>query len=423
MDTFTLKTFSEFVEKRYHLNFDEKNERQLIFAIQMRCEALGKSPVEYLQFIKINKQEEQLFVNQITIGETYFFRYRNIFEHLKSVLLAQHDKKTQFKILHIGCATGEEPYSMAMVLDQLNISPARGKIHAVDVDSIAIDKAKKGIYRPLRLRYLTPSERSKYFYNKQDDWLIVNSLKEYVTFHTMNLFHLHTSFIKQKYDIIFCMNVMIYLSAADIENAIRLLIDMSTNDTLVFVAPTDPILAMNKYFQLHTKLHFHWYTLKQQSIANDVEKNVGKNAPISFNVGKQHSSVPQTNLFAKSQQVNHTPLPHRKDGLLQAQQAYNDKDFTTAIELYTQQINVHPAQSYLGLGQIYADQGKILLAAKHLDFALLYDQSNYRIYLLLGVVYIEMNDLPQAKHYLSIAQKKCPDCPEVRSFLTFLENQ
>lgn len=418
VDTFTLKTFSEFVEKRYHLHFDEKNEKQLIFAIQMRCEALGKSPVEYLQFIKINKQEEQLFVNQITIGETYFFRYRNIFEHLKSVLLAQRDKKTQFKILHIGCATGEEPYSMAMVLDQLNIPPARGKIYAVDVDSVAIGKAHEGIYRPLRLQYLTPSERSKYFFPKEDKWFIVNSLKEYVTFHTMNLFHLHTSFIKQKYDIIFCMNVMIYLSAADIENTIRLLIDMSTNDTLVFVAPTDPILVMNEYFQLHTKLNFHWYTLQEESTAN----NVGKNVPVAVNNNMPYSSV-QTNESSKNPQVNYTPLSSNTDNLTRAQQAYHDKDFATAIQLYTQEINVHPAQSYLGLAQIYADQGKTLLAAKHLDFALRYDQSNYRVYLLLGVVHIEMNNLSQAKHYLSIAQKKRPDCPEVRSFLTFLENQ
>ena len=155
----------------------------------------------------------------LTINETSFFRDRSLFAAVSDVLLPQllaaRREKRRLRIWCAGCSTGQEPYSLAMVLDEMTrqLSGWQIEIVATDLSRPVIEVAKTGIYSQFEVqRGLPVAMLLRHFSRHGDSWQISSYLRAKVAFKTQNLLAIPRDF--GPFDLVFCRNVLFYFDAA-----------------------------------------------------------------------------------------------------------------------------------------------------------------------------------------------------------------
>lgn len=175
---------------------------------------------ELFQLVLSNKNRELAVavIDAMTTNETLWFRDTYPFVVLANQLLPEVAKsKRTIKIWSAASSSGQEPYSIAMTIKELQVKKpgliSNITITATDISTTMLDSCKEGIYDNLALnRGLSPERKRLFFENAGDDRMMVNqSLKKMVTFKPQNLMDSYVSL--GKFDLIFCRNVLIYFSA------------------------------------------------------------------------------------------------------------------------------------------------------------------------------------------------------------------
>lgn len=164
---------------------------------------------------------KEAVVDAMTTNETLWFRDIHPFNILQHQLLPELSKSLgsqQLKIWSAACSTGQEPYSISMVIDefkQKNPGSFRSgeRIIATDISSTVLNSARSGEYEMLALgRGLSQDRLTKFFQQTGDGrWAVKAPIKQRVDFRPMNLLHSYS--MLGKFDIVFCRNVLIYFSA------------------------------------------------------------------------------------------------------------------------------------------------------------------------------------------------------------------
>ncbi len=170
---------------------------------------------ELWRAILADKEFMLKFIDQITVGMTSMFRFPRLWFRLKNDILPNHFQHSyNISIMHAGCSTGEEIYTMGIVLQEAKMQ-FKAKAIAVDLNRKSIAFAKAGVFhnatmeqnRKQNLEY-SPSSRLDKYYTIQEDKYIMNAdLRKHVDFRVQNIV---SEPIQEKFDIIFCRNVMIY---------------------------------------------------------------------------------------------------------------------------------------------------------------------------------------------------------------------
>jgi chemotaxis protein methyltransferase CheR len=162
------------------------------------------------------------FVNAITTNLTAFFREEHHFDALATELLPalirEKDHSRRLRIWSAGCSTGEEPYSIAIVLKE-TLPPAGGwdaKILATDLDTDVLQTGQRGIYSAERVHGISPQRLRRWFRKGTGPNAglvrVVPALQELIVFRQLNLMHPWP--MRYLFDIIFCRNVVIYFDKA-----------------------------------------------------------------------------------------------------------------------------------------------------------------------------------------------------------------
>ncbi|MEJ2643221.1 MAG: protein-glutamate O-methyltransferase CheR, partial [Desulfosarcinaceae bacterium] len=169
---------------------------------------------EYVRFLESYPEELSTLYRELLIGVTSFFRDPDAYDRLATRYLPALFEKTQASLLRFwvaGCSTGEEAYTLAMICKDCMERTGRNleiKLFATDVDSDAIDYAGNGIYPESIAADIAPHYLSKYFYRRDDNFLISRNIREMVVFAQHNLIH-DPPFTN--IDLISCRNLLIYL--------------------------------------------------------------------------------------------------------------------------------------------------------------------------------------------------------------------
>jgi chemotaxis protein methyltransferase CheR len=167
--------------------------------------------------------EYEEFARAFTSAETFFFRDSGQFDLLRLQLLpqliARHGNDKTLRLWSAGCASGEEAYSLAMLVDML--LPERGawdiRIFGTDIDSAALAKAKAGRYRQWSFRMVPAAWQQRYFHRAGDEWAIDDGIRGMVTFGVANLVNAGGGGLAlglHDMDLILCRNVFIYFDPA-----------------------------------------------------------------------------------------------------------------------------------------------------------------------------------------------------------------
>ena len=160
----------------------------------------------------------QIVVETMTINETSFFRDRSLFtalsERILPQLLGAREDKRRIRIWCAGCSTGQEPYSVAMILDeQMRRRPGwRVEILATDLSHAVVEQARRGIYSQFEVqRGLPVAQLLRHFNRKDENWQISDYLRAKVMFRQQNLMSVPSD--AGEFDLIFCRNVLFYFDA------------------------------------------------------------------------------------------------------------------------------------------------------------------------------------------------------------------
>ena len=217
------KKISDFILDNFAIQPTDVNLHSLDYFISGRLKAVGKPIAEYYEYLIQNYYENsaeiKLLLDEITVQETYFFRDKNQFQALIEYVLPalieeKRHKDRSLRIWSAGCSTGEEPYTIAMILNEYfsNILDWDILIRATDVNMNALKKAEQAIYRKHSLRGVSDFIKSKYFFRDGMSYSLKDSIKSMVNFTYFNL--ASDTFLPvgkgNKWDIIFCRNVIIY---------------------------------------------------------------------------------------------------------------------------------------------------------------------------------------------------------------------
>lgn len=205
---------------------------------------------EYMKLMLSDEKKKDEFLDKLTINVTEFFRNPEKWNSIKQKYLPQMLKETggKLKIWSAGCSSGEEPYTWAILLEELRASSS-AKIMATDIDVGVLAKAKKGIYEERAFTSTDDAIVKKYFKKLEDsDYEVMPSVKNRVTFSRHNM--LQDRFEKNL-DMISCRNVVIYFEMETKNILYKNFVDSLRPGGILFVGSTERIF---NYRQLGLKV-------------------------------------------------------------------------------------------------------------------------------------------------------------------------
>lgn len=208
--------FHNYIYKEFNLNLNAYKPEQLNRRIKSLMTRRGiQSLEEYKKVLLSNEEEREKFLDFITINVTEFFRNPDLFNELKKVIKEYSKDQMNLKIWSAACSIGCEPYSIAMLLNEIN-SNIRVNILATDIDNNILKRARLGEYIESEMKNVNETFKSRYFQYSNNKYYINEKIKSKVTFKKHDLI---LDNYENNFDLIVCRNVVIYFKN-DVKNDI-----------------------------------------------------------------------------------------------------------------------------------------------------------------------------------------------------------
>lgn len=203
------------------------------------------------------KRDERLawaITEAMTTNETFFFRDKTPFDLFKDEALPNLVKARRpgerLRIWCAACSTGQEPYSLAMIMDQnaSKLGGVRPEIIATDICSKALEKAQAGVYSQFEVQRGLPVQLLVNYFEKVDEmWRIAPRLRENITFKRFNLMDDYAAF--GRFDIIFCRNVLIYFDQSTKAAILNRMARQARDDAYLFLGAAETTLGLTDAFR------------------------------------------------------------------------------------------------------------------------------------------------------------------------------
>jgi chemotaxis protein methyltransferase WspC len=248
MPVMSLSAIESLLEKKIGLSVDAIGPDTVAKAVHTRMEDCGLADTDaYLSFLDTSKEELEELIEAVVVPETWFFRNKESFDFLGSYAfrkwLPRH-RRDVLRLLSIASSTGEEPYSMAMALLEAGLNSGHFHIDAVDISGKSLNRAKLGIYLKASFRGKHLSFRERYFKKTGEGYEINSLVRNTVRFIKGNLLDARLLADAAKYDVIFCRNLMIYLTSSARRLAMDVVDKLLNNTGLLFVGHAErPIVV------------------------------------------------------------------------------------------------------------------------------------------------------------------------------------
>lgn len=246
----TFKLYKKFLYEQVGINLSGAKKMMVASRLRKRVTDLGFDDYQtYFDFITdgdgLTNGELQHCIDRLTTNETYFYREPQHYEYLQQKIFPEYTNNgnTPFKVWSAASSTGEEPYTLAMLLENSTKIRNNWTLWATDISQRVLKSACSGIYPMGRVDKLPDNLHKKYLMrgkNKQTDNVrVVPELRNKVKFDTFNL--ISTPLPTEKFDIIFCRNVLIYFDEQTKKNVINRLVKCLNRDGYLFTGHSESI--------------------------------------------------------------------------------------------------------------------------------------------------------------------------------------
>lgn len=257
-DTFRL--IRDFIRNYCGIYFDDGSKFLLEKRLSRRVENyLLNNFEDYYHFLMYDKRRDEELTSVIeilTVNETYFFREFSQLKALSDEIIPEiGERKKDRKRLRIwsaGCATGEEPYTIAILILEKNLMPEwEIEILGSDINQRVLHAARRGIYRKNAFRSIDDHYIRKYFTDEgEGNYRIVDPVRSLVNFSLLNLVDPFKVRFVGKMDVIFCRNVIIYFDRDTKKKVINNFYDRLTEEGYLLLGHSESLMNISTDFML-----------------------------------------------------------------------------------------------------------------------------------------------------------------------------
>jgi len=419
------------LRKKIGLNPESIGTASVEKAVRERIEKSGAASVEeYVGNLHSSAAELSGLVESVLIRETSFFRNRTPFIALQDYLrgFVLNESRTQpLRILCLPCSTGEEAYSIAMTLFDIDLPANQFSIIAGDISESALKAAETGRYGMYSFRGKDFAYRGKYFTPQPDGtYLLKKEVRDAVRFVQANILEDEVQLGHEPYDVIFCRNLLIYFDAAAKSRAIEALVSHLSDKGVLFVGhaeganithfglaslnyPMSFAFARNEYAAaINEALNRTGSITGNYSLPAQVRKaaikagvllDAGKIAPIAPRSGKLDEKV--------SASIASPAADAMATDISLAQKLIDAGRFNEAAAIVENMLaeGVESAEVYFLLGQAASSTEDNLLAEEYLKKAIYLNADFHDALVCLSILYERMEDPGKAASFRSRAQR------------------
>ena len=247
------------IYKRSGMWFNDTSKYLLQKRLSPRARELNfDSFQKYFYFLQYDPRADAEFdqiFDLVTTNETYFFRepaqLTAFVEEIIPDLLARKSVK-KIRIWSAGCSSGEEPYSLAMLLQEAGwYDHAAFEIFASDINQTVLGKARKGQYRENAFRATTPVLREKYFTRESESiWRVKDEVRNRVSFGRLNLYDEARVSLLGHLDVVFCRNVIIYFDDASKKVVVNNFYNRLIEGGYLLLGHSESLISLSTQFKL-----------------------------------------------------------------------------------------------------------------------------------------------------------------------------
>jgi len=415
--------FRDFIQSHSGIFLEEGKRDSLRALLVLRANIWGCASLdEYLEVLARSADELNEMLNLVTINETSFFRFPAQFEVLKSHVLPQILESkpavsSGFRAWSAGCATGEEPYSVAMTLadSQLASLGYTPQVLGTDISTHALDRARRGEYPLKSLEGVDADVVSRYFEPTPGGLTVTRRLREMVEYNYHNL-------VKEPYplalmgnwDIIFCRNVTIYFRIEWTRRVVANLCESLNPGGFLFVGHSETLTSVSDrlepvevdgVFLYRKPIRRRLLVVDRQDgrLASVQERTFDEVNRAASNPHSQASSaravrpaiVEQRQVEEETAEVATIDV---SAVIAEAHQRLSDGDPVAALRLAGEVLDVNPrsAEGYLIAAYAHADGGDFSAAIDECRRALAISPLVAAARFILGVIYLRLDDSVRA---------------------------
>ena len=410
----------EFLRKKIGLNPESVGIASVENAVRERINICGASSVaDYLSKITGAGAELERLAEAVVISETSFFRNQTPFITLQNYLekfVLHEGLGRPLRILCLPCSTGEEAFSIAMVLLDMGLSAQQFFIHAGDINEQSLSIAKAGSYSAYSFRGEDLAYQKKYFLRQRDhSYLLKQVVRDAVHFEQVNLLSENVLSGRQPYDVIFCRNLLIYFDEAAKVKATNVLTGHLAEQGILFVGHAEGAIGVRfGYVSLDYPMSF---VFARKDYAAVINRALNINIPAvkliatlsttlypvadvkrSIDAGQKKTAATALYQAGESQGLaNESQTRSQRKNLQEhdiatATKLADQGLFSEAVKLCERMLfeGVESAQVYYLLGQMAASNGESLLAEEYLSKAIYLNADFYDALVSLSLLSTRM---------------------------------
>ncbi len=434
-ESLVLSSISNRINELFGLHVVPSQWNNLARNLSHAANALGLSDKledihDWLSQSGLPRHESDMLAQHLTVGETYFFRELvglNLLSEkvIPFVTSNNFQLRKRIRIWSAGCSSGEEPYTIAMVLKDLipDIEAWDVRILATDVNKKALEKARLGVYTPWSFRNTPEPVRKKYFKQEGKNFRIIDDIKEMVHFAYLNLATADFPAVTNdthNMDVIFCRNVLMYMSPEKIHEITRkfeqslnvyawlIISQVELND--IYFKAFQRVFFENGFF--YRKVPLHEMLIQPVKVevpaGTDVFKKRQRESELSERILTQNNTVNRNTTEIPIIDDMGEEFPYevsntrRAFTLNKAMTLFSKAMYSECMILCEEVLknNRFDADAALLLAKSYANLGKLHEAAQIMEKLLASDSTQAEFFYLYATILAEMMQLEKADHYL-----------------------
>jgi chemotaxis protein methyltransferase CheR len=419
-----LHRLSAYLTARVGLHFAKRNWKELQQKMTAAMTDFGfdrvEEFIEWLLALSPTQNQIETLAAHLTVGETYFFRERRAFEILEQSLLpglidARRKTEKRLRFWSAGCSTGEEPYSLAILLDKLipDLQDWNVTILATDINTGAIRKAAEGIYSDWSFRDNPPWFKELLFEKVDGNhYRLLPGIRNMVAFSYLNLSEDHYPALQNNtnaMDFIFCRNVLMYFAPGQIDLTVERFHRSLLDGGCLIVSPVETALLAHSPF---VTVRFPDSTFYKKDVckASTVQKDttlVGKGGipcpsptPITVKHRRPEKPLRPTGQVELKKPKKPERTPSEEAALLYQKGLYPEAEESLRKLLSNGGRN---QESSILFARVLANQGKLEEARGICEEAVLADKCNARLHYLLATILEEQKEGDAARASLKKA--------------------
>jgi len=282
-----VERFRSAIARRVGLSIDDARLGFLADVLERRVSATRENAASYVARLErtagVSKELGEL-ARELTVPETYFFRHFDQFRAFTEVALPQRlERRGPFervRILCAACASGEEAYSLAMLVHERFAGVAsRVSILALDLNPTVLERARRARYSTWALRETPEELRKRWFVSDGPEFTLDPAIRAAVTFEAENLAEGSGALPYDEFDVIFCRNVLMYFTPEAARSAVARLHRSLTPGGFLFLGHAETLRGLSSDFHLHHTHDTFYYQSKTERDAAAHATSAGSWAP------------------------------------------------------------------------------------------------------------------------------------------------